>query len=288
MSNVRYEYSAAERNSFNPKFLYLTKAAYGEDWHSTPHFHQFTEIIFVTKGSGTLIIDKHRCTIKRGDLVIINPTHMHTEYSSEANPLEYFIVGVDNIAFDMLMDDFDESDKETQFPPPVFDLSNHYEKTYYYLNAIHDEIMLQQANYQLIVDSMLTILLIYIMRHTNLIFKTVDKHYPNVSKECIFVKQYIDSHYAYDMNLDELSQKVFLNKYYLVHSFKSAFGMSPIKYLLSKRIDEAKSLLKTTDLSVSAITKSVGFSSAPHFTAKFKEEMGMSPLEYRKHCHQNK
>lgn len=47
MSSIRYEFSDEELNNFKPKLLYLTQSEYGDDWHSTPHYHPFLELLYV-------------------------------------------------------------------------------------------------------------------------------------------------------------------------------------------------------------------------------------------------
>ena len=96
------------------------------------------------------------------------------------------------------------------------------------------------------------------------------------------MKQYIDLHYQENITLDELSRLTYVNKYYLVHAFKKYIGLSPINYLISKRVEEAKVLLETTNYSVSQISDIVGFSSQSYFSQVFKKTMGTTPFEIRK------
>ena len=103
-----------------------------------------------------------------------------------------------------------------------------------------------------------------------------------VNKECIFVENYINDHYKENITLDQLAELAYVNKYYLAHTFKKQKGISPINYLLEKRIEEAKYLLRTTNLSVNEIGRIVGFSSQSYFAQSFKRALGKTPLEFRK------
>ncbi len=124
-------------------------------------------------------------------------------------------------------------------------------------------------------------LLIPILRTNDLSFsETVDNR--NATKEIVFVKQYIDRHFAFDLTLDELAQKAFINKFHLIHFFTQAYGVSPIRYLNQKRIQEAKVLLRTTDLNVTSVANAVGFASPSFFAKKFKDLNDISPTDYRK------
>ena len=95
------------------------------------------------------------------------------------------------------------------------------------------------------------------------------------------VKEYIDTHFAEKISLDELSEKFLLNKYYLERIFKEQFGTSIIKYLLNVRITHAKQLLRFTDKSVEQIGTECGISPLYYFSRIFRQIEGISPSEYR-------
>ena len=72
-----------------------------------------------------------------------------------------------------------------------------------------------------------------------------------------------------------------MNKFYLSHAFKQEYGVSPINYMISRRINESKYLLAETDLSLSQIAQLLGFSSLSYFSQVFRKTQGVSPMEYR-------
>ena len=85
-----------------------------------------------------------------------------------------------------------------------------------------------------------------------------------------------------EYTLDQLAEVCHVSKYHLAHAFTEEYGISPINYLISKRIAEAEHLLKTTDFSLSLISNTTGFSSSSYFAQIFKKQKGMSPTEFRK------
>ena len=105
---------------------------------------------------------------------------------------------------------------------------------------------------------------------------------PRGSRECEFIRRYIDNHFKEDLNLDHLARLAHLNKYYLSHSFRREFGTSPINYLISRRVEESRFLLRKTDYSLSLIAEILGFSSLSYFSQSFHRVEGISPTEYRK------
>ena len=85
-----------------------------------------------------------------------------------------------------------------------------------------------------------------------------------------------------EASLEELAELVHVNKYHLVHTFSTDYGLSPIQYLISRRIEEGKNLLRTTDYSIAQIASFSGFSSQSYFAQTFQKSMGMSPTQYRR------
>lgn len=68
----------------------------------------------------------------------------------------------------------------------------------------------------------------------------------------------------------------------MVHAFTRYKGVSPISYLINRRIDEAKELLTHSNLPIAKIAQSVGFSSQSYFSQVFRKEVHMTPWAYRK------
>ena len=95
------------------------------------------------------------------------------------------------------------------------------------------------------------------------------------------VKEYLDTHYAQRITLDQLSCDFYISKYYLIHIFKEQFGMSVTAYLQNVRITHAKQLLRFTDKSVEEIGLSCGIGELNYFSRVFKEVEGVSPSVYR-------
>ena len=104
---------------------------------------------------------------------------------------------------------------------------------------------------------------------------------------CESVRRYIDANCSEDISLEQLAQFSHVNKYYLVHAFSNVYGISPINYLMRARVEKAKTLLSTTDFSLSVISRSCGFSSSSYFSQTFKKLSGMSPSAFRRASRQD-
>lgn len=280
MSTNRYDLAseATRQARITARLLYISTAKYGGDWHCVPHTHSCAELFYVLSGKGQFIIESQTFPVSAGDLIIVNPLVHHTETSLDANPLEYIVLGVDGLelataeeqAEDYCVVNFREADGDIR----------------YLLQSMLREIETRAPEYESVCQNLLDILVILLMRRTDFSspLSPVSK---NVSKECAVVRRFIDSHFKENLNLDLLAQVAHVNKYHLSHSFSREYGISPISYLLSLRIQESQRLLSGTDHSLAQIAQFAGFSSPSYFSQSFRKSVGMSPMQYRMQTRQN-
>jgi AraC-like DNA-binding protein len=95
-------------------------------------------------------------------------------------------------------------------------------------------------------------------------------------------KDVIDSRYAEPLDVPALAQAAFASPGHFNRSFKRAFGETPHQYLLRRRIERAKELLRGTDLGVTDVCFEVGFSSLGSFSTAFRAIVGEPPSAYRR------
>jgi AraC family transcriptional regulator, arabinose operon regulatory protein len=84
-----------------------------------------------------------------------------------------------------------------------------------------------------------------------------------------------------EVSLKELSNQFHLHPTYISNRFKELFGKSPIQIQRELKIDRAKKLLRSTEMTVTEIANEVGFTVVPGFTRLFKNYVGISPTQYR-------
>ncbi|MCB8984427.1 MAG: response regulator [Ardenticatenaceae bacterium] len=84
-----------------------------------------------------------------------------------------------------------------------------------------------------------------------------------------------------DISLQEVAEAVNLSQSHLSSQFKTAVGLSYVKYLTSVRLNEAQRLLRTTDQNVATIAETVGYPNATNFYRHFQRQYGMTPATYR-------
>ena len=101
------------------------------------------------------------------------------------------------------------------------------------------------------------------------------------ARHLLRAKDLADLRYAEPLGVDDMASAAGLSRAHFSREFRRAFGESPHAYLLTRRLERAAALLRTTDRSVTDICMSVGLQSVGSFTTSFTRTYGKSPTAYR-------
>ena len=101
------------------------------------------------------------------------------------------------------------------------------------------------------------------------------------ARHLLRAKDLADARYAEPLDVAALARAAGLSQAHFSREFRRAFGESPHAYLLTRRLERAAALLRTTDQSVADICLSVGLQSLGSFTTSFTRTYGVSPTAYR-------
>jgi AraC-like DNA-binding protein len=101
------------------------------------------------------------------------------------------------------------------------------------------------------------------------------------ARHLLRAKDLADARYFEPLGVDDLAAAAGLSRAHFSREFRRAFGDSPHGYLLTRRLERAAALLRTTDNSVAQICAAVGLTSVGSFTTSFKRMFGVSPTAYR-------
>ncbi|MET9886186.1 helix-turn-helix transcriptional regulator [Streptomyces sp. NPDC006430] len=96
----------------------------------------------------------------------------------------------------------------------------------------------------------------------------------------------MDRDYAQPLNVPALANVALMSAGHFSRSFRAAFGETPYSYLMTRRIERAKALLRRGDMSVTEVCFAVGCTSLGSFSSRFTELVGESPSAYRARCHE--
>jgi transcriptional regulator GlxA family with amidase domain len=114
------------------------------------------------------------------------------------------------------------------------------------------------------------------------------RHYPEArmvfvppARHLLRAQDLAAARYFEPLGVDDMAGAAGLSRAHFSREFRAAFGESPHAYLLTRRLERAAALLRTTDRSVADVCFSVGLQSVGSFTTSFTRTYGKSPLAYR-------
>ena len=95
----------------------------------------------------------------------------------------------------------------------------------------------------------------------------------------------MDREYARPLDVAALARAAFMSPAHFSRQFRAAYGETPYAYLMTRRIERAKALLRRGELSVTEVCMAVGCTSLGSFSARFTELVGETPTAYRSGDH---
>jgi AraC-like DNA-binding protein/mannose-6-phosphate isomerase-like protein (cupin superfamily) len=258
----------------HPKLVYAGTLNRSFRWQETPHSHDFLEIIFVKSGSGTVALDGRSYHIARGDLVIYNAGKAHHEKSSPGDPMEIYFFAVQGVKLAGLPENHLIPPEEGNAVIPSGEQREILER---YLSSLVRESQNDQHFAREMTESLTRLILILILRLLSL----GSGQYVKTNILYLKAKTYIDEYYAVIGSVDEVCKAVYISNYYLNHLFNLYGGTTPLRYITGKKLELAKTLLRTTELPVYDIALRCGYENANYFCKVFKARESITPLQFR-------
>lgn len=114
------------------------------------------------------------------------------------------------------------------------------------------------------------------------VLKIKEEFYPKdyLCRQVIQAKQYMDDHYAKNIDLQQIASEAFFSVFHFIRNFKKLYGITPHQYLIAVRVRKAKELLNTNS-NITEVCYAVGFNSVTSFATLFKKINGVSPSVYQ-------
>jgi AraC-like DNA-binding protein len=98
-------------------------------------------------------------------------------------------------------------------------------------------------------------------------------------------RDFMDREYAQPLDVRAMARTALMSSAHFSRQFRAAYGETPYSYLLTRRIERAKALLRRGDLSVTDVCMMVGCTSLGSFSSRFTEIVGETPSAYRSRNH---
>lgn len=104
---------------------------------------------------------------------------------------------------------------------------------------------------------------------------------PDVAVHLRRARDHMDAHFTEPLTLAGVAAVAGYSPFHFARAFAAAFGTSPMAYLATRRVERAKTLLRTANLTVTEVCHAVGFTSLGTFSARFRAIVGVTPTAYR-------
>lgn len=95
------------------------------------------------------------------------------------------------------------------------------------------------------------------------------------------ITHYIDANLSEPITLDDLVRQTECSKFYFARTFRTVMGMTPMRFVIVRRIEAAKVMLSDSDATLVTISVDCGFASQSHFTTAFRSVTGSTPSAWR-------
>ncbi|WP_225828576.1 helix-turn-helix transcriptional regulator [Streptomyces naphthomycinicus] len=246
-----------------------------------PHRHTFYEIVHVSSGSGTHVVDLARWPVRPPHLAVIVPGQVH-HWEGGEGPEGTVVLFTD----DFLVDH--PRDREV--------LRELGERCWFALDAVHDR-SIRQLMAELVAEhrerapgheSVLRSLLhVLVVRASRLPHRTADGRDQRAEgRQAAVADEFarlIARPEAAGWSVRECAGRLGVTPHYLTQAVRAATGRPPGRLLIEARAYQAQRLLAHTELSVRQVAARTGFADPAYFSRFFRRETGSSPGDFRKH-----
>lgn len=260
-----------------------TKAQISWDLHS----HEGYEIYFFQKGKANYIIGSAVYSLTAGDLLIFKGDTMHHAKPTLDVPygrtvLNFKLSYITDVLPSSMMEQMEyllnkpggQLVRWSEVERPEI------EKLLFQISSENDK---RVVGYDAMIKAYFVQLLVKIYRAANsLEMQTQTLHMSQKESNVQEVLKIINDRFQEDLSLDDMAELVHLNKHYMCHCFKEVTGFTVNQYLTKRRVDEAKKVLLTTNISIGRVSEMIGLNNSIQFSRLFKQHVGVSPQSFRK------
>lgn len=271
--------------------LQMTNYCLSPSYIEKAHSHHYLEISFIKDGSGKYYIDDKVYDVKKGDIFIFNNIEKHLiTVDSPRNLVNLvihfeprFIWSQTDISFDSkYLHIFYNRSRNFSNRLPREHVAT--EKIAKLFLEIQEEFKNSLQGFELMVKVKLLNIFVLISRYYDFtqaaesLHQNINMSFDTINK----VLDFIDSNFEQEISLQTLAKIAHMNPSYFSTFFKKYNGISPSKYIRSKRIERALYYLKFTQKSITEISSLCGFNNMTSFYSSFKQVTSTSPLDYRR------
>ncbi|MBS7009390.1 AraC family transcriptional regulator [Anaerostipes sp.] len=264
-----------EKNQY-PKISRLSHSYDNPTWNYQYHLHKNeTELVYISKGKGTYFINTNSYQLKKGSILIVEQGAIHSLFSDKNDPLSCWTCAVTDYKL------CGHPDHGFMLPANVcpFMQAGIHESC---IHRLFEELNLMR---QFTSDTSLSACDALAASLANIYYELFYT-YPKAErqKNSSFARDvliYINENYACQITLKKLARQFHISTDHISHEFSKTYGISPINYVIDRRLNEAKWMLINTSDSLVSIARKIGYENTNHFSNLFQKRMNYPPLKFR-------
>lgn len=250
------------------------------------HIHKEYELYFLLEGERYYFIEDSTYRVENGSLVLVPSGSIHrTAYAVPGGFHERILLQLNEDYLAPLLHKLGLPPLSSFFSIPVLQPSAADQKHLLQIfDNIFAELSSKQANYDVAVQLKLMELLLLISRCSTFCSDTatppptvMSAKYKKVNEATFYIKE----HFHEPLSLQSIADSIFVSRGYLSNIFNEVAGMKLTDYINIQRINYAKTLLSSSDESITSIADKCGFESITYFEKIFNSVTGSSPLKFR-------
>ena len=256
------------------------------DYSYSGESHDFWEMVYVDKGAVIATTKKEDYLLKAGDVIFHKPNEFHGLKSAEGEAPNVFIITFDCSSPAMRYFKGLRTKLPSRLKPLIREIIKERNATFnepFLDPVLKKPTLIEQPilGGQQLIRNYLQILLIHMMRsdNDNRVFKNKGILDDHISQEIV---HYLENNIHNNVTINNICQHFNYSKTYLHTAFKQSTGISIMQYYNKIRIEEAKRLIRTGNISITEISESLSFCNPHYFSHVFNKYTHMSPSEYQK------
>lgn len=277
---------------FPVNLLYIVLSKY--PFCSFPgHWHSEIELTYILDGEMTYIVNQASLHLKKDDCIFVNMNALHAGEQYQDSDCTYICMTFNPV----LIYGFENSLIKAQYVSPILDTPNFAYALFEDTMPEHPQIAAlieklvqhfgtQQSAHELLVSSTLSELwsyyyasyLKFTAEHSSALSPARSKHLERLKNSLTFIY----ANYAEPITLDEIAESCHLSKSEFCRLFKQTLHQTPFDFLLRYRIEQSLPMLRDSNLSITEIACTVGFSGSSYYAEVFRKYMHCSPTQYKK------
>jgi len=269
----------------DPVMIFYRSSEDDEAAPSQNHHHEGYEIYYLFNGYRSMSVAGREFLLRPGDLLLLPPGVAHQSWPVEGMPQHHVVINLGSSYLDsyLAQNHMHELEELLSGGEKLLRLaSNQQYQLDMQLHSLQQELTGKKVGADYAVQAQVCLLLIFLLRNLD---SEITSHSAGIHRRRSDMQQvaaFIEEHYADPISLAGIAKIFATNASALSRSFRRYMGVPPINYLNRVRVQAAKGLIETTDMSLTEVCSKVGYESLTYFGRVFREFTGVTPSQYRR------